>query len=168
MMKKHFTVVCAVSILSLSLTGCWGKEAAEVTLSTNVPAAGAVSVAGKPAAAEQFTFDVDPETFAIVITKDGVRIPASVPLPKAAVSNVIKSKDAVQWTYPNQVNVSVVKKNDYLDIRIESIGAEQFQWPSVQSENYILPFGEGKRVPANDANWRDFLKDQTLTWSESF
>ncbi|UKS23835.1 glycoside hydrolase [Paenibacillus sp. HWE-109] len=164
-MKKQLTTLCVTSMLSLSLTGCWGSAATQplptISLQSTEPTA-------VKAAVEQFQFDVDPETFALVLMKNGVRMPASLPLPKAEVTNLVKSKHAVKWTYPNKVNVSIEQKSDYLDIRLESAGAEQFQWPSVQSDNYMLPLGEGKNIPASDANWREFLKDQTLSWSESF
>ncbi|OCT11867.1 hypothetical protein A8709_28800 [Paenibacillus pectinilyticus] len=166
-MKKQFTTLCATSILCLSLTGCWGGDSSQPSPSIDVHSTPSETASVKTAI-EPFTFEVDPETFAIDIIKDGVHIPASVPLPKAPVTNVVRIKDSVKWTYPNQVNVSVVKQNEYLDIRIESIGAAQFQWPSVKSDSYILPFGEGKQIPAADVSWREFLKDQTLSWSESF
>ncbi|NOV04779.1 glycoside hydrolase [Paenibacillus planticolens] len=164
-MKKQFATLCVTSMLSLTMTGCWGGEDAQLIPTIDLQPTETMAV---KAAVEQFDFEVDPETFTLVLIKDGVRIPASEPLPKAEVTNLVKSKDSVKWTYPNKVNVSIEKKSDYLDIRLVSIGAEQFQWPSIKSDSYILPFGEGKRIPASDANWREFLKDQTLSWSESF
>lgn len=117
-----------------------------------------------------FKFKVDPATFDIVIERGGVKEHAAVPLKPRAVRDVKKTANRMEWTYPDdKVNVVVQKKNKkYLDIRIESIGAEQFAWPTVQADSYMLPLGEGKRIPANDPNWKQFLNGETMTWGESF
>ncbi|MBO7744650.1 glycoside hydrolase [Paenibacillus sp. MWE-103] len=171
---------CAAGLLSVVLTGCGGgggpdTPPAAASQAASPPSASASGSASAPAktvalatGAEPFDFEVDPETLDITIIKDGIRTQVAKPLPKTAAANVLKTKNAVQWTYPGQVNVRVEKNADYLDIRIESIGADAFAWPSVAADEYDLPLGEGKRIPAADANWREFLKGQTMTWSESF
>ncbi|MBE9915901.1 glycoside hydrolase [Paenibacillus donghaensis] len=117
-----------------------------------------------------FKYKVDPTTFDIVVEREGIKEHVSVPLKPRAVRDVKKTVDRIEWTYPNdKVKVIVQKKNNkYLDIRIQSIGAEQFAWPTVQADNYMLPLGEGKRIPANDKNWKQFLKEEKMTWGESF
>ncbi|QHW33579.1 glycoside hydrolase [Paenibacillus rhizovicinus] len=178
-MNRTITGLCAFGLLAAILSGCadGGDASAPSVAGSPARAAGNEAQAAADAetakapvksTAEPFDFDVDPETFAVTIIKDGVRMPASKPLPKTAVTNVVQTKDAVKWTYPDKVSVSITKKNNDLDIQIESAGAESFQWPSIQADQYTLPIGEGKRIPAKDTNWRQFLKDQTLTWSESF
>ncbi|UNK20993.1 glycoside hydrolase [Paenibacillus sp. N3/727] len=123
-----------------------------------------------PVVYHDFKYKVDPTTFDIVIERGGVKEHISVPLKPRAVRNVKKTADRIEWTYPeDKVKVIVQKKNyKYLDIRIQSIGAERFAWPTVQADNYMLPLGEGKRIPANDTNWKQFLKGEKMTWSESF
>lgn len=162
-MRKRFAWICAASLWAGILTGCQDNAAGRLEAAKPQLTAEAAQPAGEP-----FDFEVDPETFTLTVIKDGVRVPASVSLPKAAVTDLVQSKDTVEWTYPGQVHVRIAKKSDYLDIRLESVGAEQFQWPSVKADRYLLPLGEGKQIPADDTNWRTFLKDQSYTWSESF
>ncbi len=38
----------------------------------------------------------------------------------------------------------------------------------VSADSYMLPLGEGKFIPNDDPYWREFLKDEKLTFSESF
>ena len=70
------------------------------------------------------------------------------------VSNV-KEKDRTSWEYPDQKGECREEK-DYLNIEVESTGAESFTWPKVQAENYTLPLWEGKQIPSNDENWKKF------------
>ncbi|WP_282942634.1 glycoside hydrolase [Paenibacillus sp. RC67] len=163
MNKRRIAWICVVSFLTVALTGCRDSLTTQPALTEIQQTKAALQPAGEP-----FDFEIDPETFTLTIIKDGVRVPASVSLPKTAVTDLVKNKDSVQWTYPGQVKISITKKNNYLDIQINSIGADQFQWPSVQSDSYILPLGEGKVIPADDMNWKTFLKDKSYTWSESF
>lgn len=117
-----------------------------------------------------FKYNVDPATFDIVIERGGVKEHASVPLKPRAVRDVKKTMDRIEWTYPDdKVKVIVQKKNKkYLDIRIQSVGAKQFAWPTVQADNYMVPLGEGKMISANDPHWKQFLKKETMMWGESF
>lgn len=165
--------LCAAALFGAALTGCQNSGGSDgpSAASTGQQTGNKETAPPKKealAVGEQFDYEVEPDTFALTIIKDGVRMPASKPLPRTAATNVRKAKNVVEWTYPNQVNVRIEKKDGYLDIRIESIGADSYEWPSVRSDLYTMPIGEGKRIPAADANWRQFLKDQTLTWSESF
>ncbi|RRJ67267.1 hypothetical protein EHV15_33330 [Paenibacillus oralis] len=163
-MYKMFVWLCTLCLISVAVTGCGYGVAGSAELPTSVVKASQQTAA----ITEPFDFEVDPETFALTIVKDGTRIPASVPLPKMEITNLVKKEDSVQWTYPGKVDVSIVRKSGYLDIQLVSAGAEQFAWPTVKADRYTLPIGEGKEIPANDADWRSFLNDQTYTWSESF
>ncbi|MBB6731790.1 glycoside hydrolase [Cohnella zeiphila] len=171
-MQQRFFWAGAIALLAVSVTGCrsGGAAAGDAAAAASPPAVKqtAAVVTASQKAGEPFDFEVDPETFALTIIKDGQRVPASVPLPRAEVTDLVKSKDSVRWTYPGKVKVSIAKKNDYLDISVTSIGADSFAWPSVSADRYMLPLGEGKEIPAADPDWRSFLKDQTYTWSESF
>ncbi|BFT72811.1 glycoside hydrolase [Paenibacillus sp. P36] len=164
MKKRKLALLCAASLITVALTGCRDQAANQLT-----PTSGqqTISTSVQPEG-EPFDYEVDPETFTLTIIKNGVRMPASMALPKTAVTDLVKEKDSIKWTYPGQVKISIAKKNDYLDIHFDSIGAEQFQWPSVKAQSYVLPLGEGKIIPADDTNWRTFLDDQSYTWSESF
>lgn len=116
-----------------------------------------------------FTFDVIPETFELNIYYKGIQEKAGNPLPQMRVANLRKTADWVSWQYPDLlVSVSIAKKENYLDINIQSEGADKFVWPRVSAESYMLPLWEGKYIPANDSYWKSFLNHQTLDFPGSF
>ncbi|MGZ9816718.1 glycoside hydrolase [Peribacillus simplex] len=157
-MKKVLIVSLVITLVVTFFTGC----------AKGSPQQKAIK---KPANFKfsNFTFDVDPETFEVFIEKDGVKERASMPLPKMKVSDLKKENNKISWNYPDEkVKVKMEKKENYLDIDIKSTGAKQFEWPKISADSYMLPLGEGKFIPNNDKYWREFLKDETLTFSESF
>ncbi|MCR8644813.1 glycoside hydrolase [Paenibacillus sp. N1-5-1-14] len=158
MKKKVIWTLVAVLCASM-LTGCTKpKEEAKNEVSDQ-----ALEKMG-----QDFTFDVNPETFDITIEHGGVKESASLPLPKAKISDYVKEANKVSWSYPNEAKVTIEKKKNYLDIQIDSLGAKQFMWPQVSAESYTLPLWEGKKIPSQDPHWKAFLKDEALTWIESF
>ncbi|NEW06533.1 glycoside hydrolase [Paenibacillus sp. SYP-B3998] len=121
------------------------------------------------ASSANFAFDVDPETFEITIEKEGHREIASDPLPKRKVIDLQKEKDRFSWTYPDdQMKVNIQRVTDHLQVSLTSTGAETFTWPKVSGTSYMLPLGEGKRIPSNDPDWISFLKDESMSFSEAF
>ncbi|KKZ95956.1 MULTISPECIES: glycoside hydrolase [Bacillus] len=121
---------------------------------------------------KNFTFDVNPETGEIFVEKDGVRESASLPLPKKKITNLIKKDDCISWNYPDdQIDVKIEKKESYLSIKLKSTkseGANEFTWPKVSADSYTLPLSEGKNIPRNDPNWKEYLKDQDMSFIENF
>ncbi|SKD09738.1 Glycosyl hydrolases related to GH101 family, GHL1-GHL3 [Chitinophaga ginsengisegetis] len=116
-----------------------------------------------------FTFDVIPETFELNLYYGGIPEKAGNPLAPMRVANLKKTTDLVSWLYPDLlVSVSIVKKENYLDINIRSEGAGKFVWPRVHAESYMLPLWEGKYIPAKDNYWKSFLKNQSLDYPGSF
>lgn len=165
MRRGLLTTIAAAMAVSM-FTGCSQQEVAKAEDS-----AVAVSnpVQAIQAAYRKFTYQVDPATFDIVIEHGGVKEHASVPIKPRNVRDMKQMIDRTEWTYPDdKVKVILQKKEGYLDIRIQSIGAEQFAWPTVQADSYMLPLWEGKRIPAQDPNWKKFLHEETMTWGESF
>ncbi|WP_411503525.1 hypothetical protein [Brevibacillus centrosporus] len=82
--------------------------------------------------------------------EQGVSVKESVsePLPKRKVSNLQKDEHRVSWTYPDdQMKIAIEQKGDYLQVQLESTGAESFTWPTVSGTSYMLPLGEGKWIP---------------------
>lgn len=161
MKKSLLSLLAAVMALSM-FTGCSGQESVKDKASSRI-----AKTVNAPYT--DFTYEVDPATFDIVIDRDGVKEHASVPMKRRNFTELKKEANRVEWKYPaEQVKVTVEKKERYLDIRIQSTGAERFTWPTVQADSYMLPLWEGKRIPSSDSNWKRFLRDETFTWSESF
>ncbi|MDK8182881.1 glycoside hydrolase [Paenibacillus sp. UMB4589-SE434] len=163
-MNKALLIILSAAMAFSLLSGCSGQGVATAEVAVSPIIAETVK-----AAYHDFTYEVDPATLGIVITSDGVEEQASVPLKKREFTEYKQEAGRTEWTYPaEQIKVVIEKKDHYLDIQIQSLGAEQFQWPTIQADDYLLPLWEGKRIPSNDPNWRQFLKEETLTWSESF
>ncbi|UIO43575.1 glycoside hydrolase [Brevibacillus brevis] len=116
-----------------------------------------------------FTFDVKPDTFEVFVERDGVKESASEPMSARKVTNVQKGEQEIAWSYPDdQLDVSIKKKEDHLQITLTSKGTESFSWPTVKGASYMVPLGEGKWIPANDSKWQSFLKEESLSFAESF
>ncbi|MGG0257016.1 glycoside hydrolase [Bacillus toyonensis] len=121
---------------------------------------------------KNFTFDVNPETGEIFVEKNSVRENASLPLPKKKITNLTKKDNFISWSYPDdQIDVKIEKKESYLNIKLKSTkseGTNEFTWPKVSADSYTLPLWEGKNIPNNDSDWKQFLKDQDFSFIESF
>ncbi|MGL5764492.1 MAG: glycoside hydrolase [Sarcina sp.] len=119
--------------------------------------------------AYNFTYTVNPSTFEIVVNYGGHQEVASKALPKMQVTDYKKIGNVESWVYPQKnVEVTLSKNNDYLDVNIKSLtkNANSFEFPNVSSPNYTLPIGEGKYIPANNSEWKQFLngyKNTTLS-----
>lgn len=119
--------------------------------------------------AQDFTFDVNPTTFEVTIEKDGVKERASEPLPEMKVANLERGEDYISWTYPKEnIEMFIQKQDKALAVELTTTGAESFQWPIVRADSYMLPLGEGKYIPSSDPNWKAFLEDEDMVFSESF
>ncbi len=89
---KKMIAICLLTTISLStLVGCDVKGSNTVQESKI-----------KKATYKEFTYDVNPETFTLIVEHDGVKELASQPLPKMKVANVKKDKDRTSWEYPDQ------------------------------------------------------------------
>ncbi|QWI73231.1 hypothetical protein ER45_029260 (plasmid) [Bacillus mycoides] len=120
---------------------------------------------------KDFNFDVNPETSEIFVVIDGIKESAALPLPKKKIKNLINKDNCISWSYPDeQIDVKIEKKESYLSIKLKSTksGANEFTWPKVSADSYTLPLWEGKNIPSNDSNWKQFLKDQDFSFIESF
>ncbi|WP_195575371.1 glycoside hydrolase [Paenibacillus sp. 1001270B_150601_E10] len=119
--------------------------------------------------AQDFTFDVNPTTFEVTIEKGGVKERASEPLPEMKVANLERGEDYISWTYPKvNMEVFIQKQDKSLAVELTSTGAKSFQWPIVRADSYMLPLWEGKYIPSDDPNWKAFLEDEDMVFSESF
>lgn len=118
---------------------------------------------------EHFSFDVKPETFEVFVEKDGVKERASEPLQKRKVRDFKKTAQFASWSYPDdKVEVTLKKERKSLKVKIQSKGIKKFTWPKVDAESYTLPLWEGKHIPSNDRNWKEFLKEKSYSFMQSF
>lgn len=110
-----------------------------------------------------FEYEVDSETFAIeLFTADG-SVRAALPLQERVVEDYRKRDEEVSWRYQEDgIAVSVTPEDDYLSVTItsETDRDNAFTWPEISADSYYFPFGEGKRVPADDSVWKDYLAGQ--------
>ena len=91
---------------------------------------------------------------------NGQSIPVSNGFETQTVEGYSEKNDVISWTYPEEeMEVQLTKKENYLEVKITSLADtdHSFVWPSISADEYYLPLGEGKRVPANDTAWIDYL-----------
>ncbi|CAM4112589.1 hypothetical protein BAMA_13655 [Bacillus manliponensis] len=157
-MKKTIKLCLLFTMTTSIFTGCeWNSEQTKRQQTTT------------KVTYKDFTYEVNPETFELTVIQDGIKEKASNPLPKMNVSNLKENRNQTSWEYPDQkMKVQLEKKKNYLNIELESTGAESFTWPKVQASSYTLPLWEGKHIPSNDPHWKNFLKDETFSFAESF
>lgn len=110
-----------------------------------------------------FDFQVKPEDFSLSFQVDGASIPGSEGLRQRTVADYEERQDSVSWRYPEEdISVVMTPEEDYLSVEITS-GTDSdntFVWPSISSDQYYIPFGEGKRIPADDPVWGEYLDGQ--------
>lgn len=112
-----------------------------------------------------FDFQVSPEDFSLSVQVGGDVLQVSDASQVREVSKVQQDADSVRWTYPEeQISVSVKKVGNYLEVELasESEGDNSFVWPNIAGEDYYIPLGEGKRIPAGDASWQNYLNDRSF------
>lgn len=109
---------------------------------------------------KDFNFIIDPETFDLKVELNGVIENVSEPIEKREVINFKNDGKNASWTYEKDgINVEIEKKNGYLDVSISSIkeGENNFLWPLISGEEYVLPIGQGKLIPKDDENWKKYF-----------
>lgn len=159
-MKKIIVLLITIGIVGNIVTSCTNKGDNEINDKVN----NEVEIL-------DFDFEVNPETFEIITESNGVKESASEPLETREVSNLKKNDNEVTWTYPNEnIDAKVEKENNYLDVKIKSniTEADEFTWPKVDAESYMLPINEGKYIPSNDEYWKEHLTDSEYNGIESF
>lgn len=109
------------------------------------------------------SYEVTPETFALSLRSGAGTVPASAAGQTRTVSDFEQTGDETSWRYPDeQISVSIKPADDYLSVTVtaDTESDQSFTWPLISAESYYLPFGEGKRVPAGDSVWADYLHEQ--------
>ena len=114
------------------------------------------------------SYEVQPSTFSLTVTDGDKKASASLPGNEYVVAEYKEEGEKTSWRYPEQnIAVSLEAKHNYLQVTIKSeapaTADNVFEWPRVSGEAYYMPFGEGKRIPAGDEVWREYLKGQEFS-----
>lgn len=191
MTKPDFLIRGASLLLAVVLTGCGanGVGAGTVNEASATPAVAPApttqpNTSGPATSAAQaehgsafsgayrgmdFDYEVNPENFSITFyTKD--KAPDAIPVTSPSASRLVeqyeKQEDAISWRYPaDHISVSLKPVDDYLSVTLisETTQDNAFAWPEISADSYYLPLGEGKRVPADDPIWKEYLSGQEFS-----
>lgn len=143
-MKK----VCLILVLIFFMVSCEGIVSNEVLVNND------------KILKKDFNFKIDPETFDLKIEIDGVEESVSNLIGKREVKNFKSDGKKASWSYEKDgINVEIEKEDGYLDVSISSTidGENNFLWPLISGEEYVLPIGQGKLIPENDENWKKYF-----------
>lgn len=142
------------------LTGCGSKTppAEQAELEKN-----AIKISG------DLTFEVNPESFSLVVKNGESSAAASLPGQSKKIENYTEAQGKISWDYPSeQLSVSLEQEENYLHVSVASTSEEdnQFIWPHVSGQTYYLPLGEGKRIPHDDPIWNHYLRENEISVME--
>lgn len=161
--KRILKNFCMILPAALVLSACAGNERPEQ--SAEAPSM-EVAVSEPRITGIPFDFLVDPEYFTLSASISDTVIPLSQGSIKRTVTDYMENDGKVSWRFPEeQISVSISPMEDYLSVAItsESDRGNTFAWPDISAENYYIPFGEGKRVPASDSAWINHLEGQEFS-----
>lgn len=162
--KRQYPLkLAAILCAALLLMGCTATESGLATGQKKQQSKDSVS---EVKAEEVLRYQVDPETFALTVEREGKEVPVSLPGQKRSVANLIQNENGSSWEYPEEdMLVSIKPEEGYLHVSITSKSEEdkEFVWPNVSAETYYLPLGEGKRIPAADPAWNNYLSEKEVS-----
>lgn len=171
--KKIFSIL----LVGVIITGCSSKNESQVKLDLKVKSTEDIKVDINNLSFEEtttytqdFTYDVDPETFKLSIFSNGKEDIISLPMEKRKVENKNISEKYVSWTYPEEnIDILIERDTNYLDIKIKFKGqkTDNFTWPLVSANKYIMPFGEGKQFSNDDSYWKEYLDNNVMNGIEA-
>lgn len=192
MKKSRFLLKTSSLILAAILTGCGaggpGGSIGTIGISEAGASGGDAEQAGtsggqpdtqtyggaspsKEYKGKDISYEVNPGTFSLsLITDEGV-LQAASPVQERKVEQFEKNGEETAWRYPeDNIAISIKPEKDYLSVAITSETEDDnaFAWPEIDSGSYYFPLGEGKRVPAGDPVWKDYLSGRTFSAMEQF
>lgn len=119
----------------------------------------------------ELQFQLNPETFELTMQSKGKSF-SFKGNEKEEVSDYEEEKNKVSWTYPKKgIAVTIYNKNDHISIELLTLDKQtkDFSFLNVKGNNYYLPIGEGKSIPADDHNWKNYFKNEKeLDLNEAF
>ena len=178
LLKKTVSLILPIALI---LGGCAGK-APSVDQSTQDGKESPVSIAdgtttdssletqtdasGGRVSGLPFDFQVNPKNFELTMETGGTLLTVSQGGKEREYSDYQEKDGTVSWRYPGEgTSVAITPAEDYLSVTITSETEEDntFVWPEISGETYYFPFGEGKRVPAGDSVFREYLNGQEFS-----
>lgn len=168
-MKKSKLMQTGLYLLLLSsfiLSGCTVDDKSiqkkeKLSVNSEITEVGQSPIIGLP-----FNLQVNPEDFSLSFQTKNILIPISKGRETKIVSDYQKKENCISWRYPEeQIFISLTTEKDYLDVEIVSEKEidDAFTWPIISAKTYYIPFGEGKRIPADDPTWQTYLKGQQFS-----
>lgn len=160
---KNTKSCCAILLAATLMTGCTteGLSSFSQPPATDEPVA----------ATTPFDYQVDPERFSLTLAVNGNHLSVANAMPAKAVADLNEENGITSWTYPDeQISVAITPTQNHLRVSItaDAVQDSTFAWPNISADEYYLPLGEGKRVPANDAVWQEYLHGNSFTILEQF
>lgn len=117
------------------------------------------------------SYEVNPETFSLRLMDGNIAYKASIAQEKQTIENLMQNNDKTSWDYPEkQISVSMEQQKNYVSVSLTSTKQTEnkITFPSVSGEEYYLPLGEGKKIPANDIGWGNYLTSMDFSMIEQF
>ena len=109
---------------------------------------------------KNYDIALEPASFSVVMkTKNGHGVYASKTQEKSAVTNLQVKDNGASWEFPDKnIRVTLELKDEYLDVDIYSDKVNSFTWPTISDDpvSYMLPWHQGKYIPARDPKWIEF------------
>lgn len=167
---KNTKSCCTFLLAAVLVTGCagGGGTSSSPSPSTTLKAPALTETA---AVTMPFDYQVDPESFSLTLDINGNKLSVANAMPTKTVSDLKTDNGTTSWMYPEeQISVTIKPTQDYLSVSITSDSAQDaaFTWPLISAAEYYLPLGEGKRVPANDEAWKEYLVGSGFSVLEQF
>lgn len=163
MKRNHILFRCSSLLMALVLTGCTVSSPGDGKRRTDIQERQQGQDVPEPVHGIGFDPEINPESFSIYLHTENGTVQVNAADKKRTVEQYKTDGDRITWEYPgDEVSVSVKQAEDYLSVSITSLTAQDngVSWPGVLADSYYLPFGEGKRVPADDPVWKEYLEGQ--------
>lgn len=157
-LSKLTKAYCPFLLAMAILTGCITEGAASSSKQSAIKAI-------------KFDYQVNPENFSLMLNVDGRSLLAATSMRARMVAGLRGENGVTSWVYPDErISVHIEPAHDFLSISITADSNQDvsFTWPRISASEYYFPLGEGKRVPAADEAWREYLGGNKFSVLEQF
>lgn len=155
--------------LLLSITLAFSGCSVSKNLSNSADSDNLITTPETQVAEIPFEIQINPLNFELSFLVNNEVVPISSGTGNYKVENYKEENNYITWSYPEeQINVALTPKDNYLNVEITSEKANDnlFVWPNISAEQYYIPLGEGKRIPADDLEWKQYLNQNQVSVME--